>query len=296
MCKRTLKKVKKLAFIILIFTAIFNFIPTSAQAIDLIIQEGKVRLSIAPGGTKAGTIHLRNTSSEPTAVRAYFEDWYYLPGADGSKEFKPAGTMPLSCASWVNFTPAEFTVPPFADQIINYIVKVPKDVVGGHYAVLFFETILTKPMPEGGVGVSVAVRLGSLFYIEPEGTIKREISIDNLSLERSSESEPLIVNLSLKNTGNTDITAYGNFDLMDKTGMVYARGKFDEAYTFPGDKAALKGEWREPISAGKYDLIITLDLGKALEEAEMGRGPIIVKEADVEIGSSGEVLSVSALR
>jgi hypothetical protein len=287
---------KKTVLIILIFLSIFNFIPKSAQAIDLVIQEGKVRLSIPPGGSKAGIIHIKNSSSEPTAVRAYFEDWYYLPGADGSKEFKPAGTMPLSCASWVSFTPADFTIPAFGNQTVNYIVKVPQNVVGGHYAVLFFESILTKPIPEQGIGIGTAVRLGSLFYIEPEGTIKRDISIEKLSLERISKSSPLTMNLNFKNSGNVDITASGSFDLMDKTGMVYARGKFSDVYTFPNDPATLKGSWKEPIAEGTYDLVLTLDLGRALEETNTGRGPIIVKEAEVKIGSEGEVLSVSALK
>jgi hypothetical protein len=120
--------------------------------------------------------------------------------------------------------------------------------------------------------------------------------IDNFTLERASGSLPLFVKLDFKNTGNVDITATGTFDLIDRTGMVYARGKFDEAYTFPSDNATLRGEWKELISAGTYDLIITLDLGKALEEAGMGRGPVIVKEAAVEIGPSGKILSVGALK
>jgi len=204
--------------------------------------------------------------------------------------------MPLSCAPWISFSPAEFTIPAFGNQAINYIVKVPKDVVGGHYAVLFFETIMTKPVPEQGIGLGVAVRIGSLFYIEPQGTIKREIGIEKLSLDRTSENSPLNISLDFKNSGNVDIIASGNFDLMNRAGMVYARGEFNQVYTFPNDVATLKGKWKESIPAGKYDLIITLDLGKALEEAQMGRGPTIVKEASVEIGPSGEVLSVSTLK
>ncbi len=274
----------------------FYSIPKITQAVDLITEEGKIRLSVAPGSTKSGVIHLKNTSSEPLAVRAYLDDWYYLPVADGSKEFKPAGIMPLSCASWISFNPAEFTIPAFGSQVVNYVVKVPKDVVGGHYAVLFFESVLTNPMQQEGVGVAVAVRLGSLFYIEPEGTIKRDVTISQLSLERVNENAPLIVKLDFKNSGNVDITASGTFDLIDKTGLVYARGKFGQAYTFPNDTATLKGEWKESIAAGTYDLVITLDLGKALEEAGMGRGPVVVKEANVEIGPSGQVLSVGALK
>ena len=287
---------KKINFLVVFLAILFCFSVKSASAVDLIIEEGKVRLSVAPESSKTGLIHIKNISSEPISVRAYLEDWYYLPGADGTKEFKPAGAMPLSCAAWISFSPAEFTLPPFGSQVINYIVKVPKNVVGGHYAVLFFETMLPKPIVEEGVGVAVAARLGSLFYVEPEGTIKREISIKDFSVEKPQEDLPLTLNLGFKNSGNVDITATGSYDLIDKTGMVYARGKFNDVFTFPGDSAVLKGYWKEPIAQGKYDLIITLDLGKALQESGMGRGPTVVKEAAIEIGPAGTVLSVSTLK
>ena len=287
---------KKFLFLVVMFSCIFNFLPSTASAVNLVINEGKIRLSIPPGSTKTGLIHIKNTSEETVAVRAYLDDWYYLPGGDGSKEFQTPGTLPLSCASWINFNPAEFTIPPYGNQVVNYIVKVPQGASGGHYAVLFFETLMAKPVPEEGIGVGVAVRLGSLFYVEAEGSLKREMTIGNLSLERASGSTPLKVNLELKNTGNVDITASGTFDLIDKTGMVYARGAFNDVYTFPNDTGTLSGEWNASIPAGNFDLVITLDLGKAQEEAEMGRGPVIVKEANIEIGASGKVLSVSALK
>lgn len=287
---------RKFIIIGIIFFILFSVIYSRAEAFNLIVEEGKVRLSVPPGSMKTRVINVKNSSAEPIFIRAYLEDWYYLPGADGSKEFKPAGTTPLSCANWINFTPAEFTIPAYGKQAVNYIVKVPPGVFGGRYAVLFFESIVNEPNSEEGVGFGVVVRMGSLFYIEPEGTINRKISLDNFSVEKKSRNLPLTVSLNLTNSGNVDITASGTFHIIDNTGMVFARGEFNEVYTFPADKAVLKGEWKEPLPAGKYDLVITLDLGKALEEANMGRGPIIVKEADLEIGPSGEILSVSELK
>ena len=138
--------------------------------------------------------------------------------------------------------------------------------------------------------------MGSLFYIEPEGTIRRTVEVSNLSVTREKENVPLFISLDMKNTGNVDITASGTFHIINKEGMVYARSEFEKVYTFPQDKGTLKGEWRESIPAGIYDLIITLDLGKALEEAEMGRGPVITKEAEIEIGAYGQVVKVGDLK
>ena len=42
---------------------------------------------------------------------------------------------------------------------------------GSNALVMFFESLIARALPETGVGVNVAVRVGALFYIEPKGTI-----------------------------------------------------------------------------------------------------------------------------
>ena len=286
---------KKNFFVVSVLLLWFVFLIRPAEAINLLVEQGKVRLRIAPGQTKSGTIAIRNTESQPSDIRVYLEDWYYLPAADGTKEFRPKGTTPLSCASWINFSPAEFTLPPYGKATVNYNVKVPENASGGHYAVMFFETMLAEPGAIEGFGVGVAARMGSLFYIEPEGSIRNSLEIGALSVSREAKG-PLLINLGLKNTGNVDITTSGTFHMIDKQGMVYARGEFNTVYTFPTDSGTLKGEWNESIPAGIYDLVITVDAGKALEEAGMGRGPVITKETEIEVGAYGEVVKAGELK
>ncbi|MFH1414310.1 MAG: hypothetical protein ABIG56_05640 [Candidatus Omnitrophota bacterium] len=279
-----------LAFIILSFG--------TSEAINIIrVDQAKIRLSIAPGSTKAGSITIDNPTEQSKYIRAYLEDWYYLPSADGSKDFKPAGTTNLSCADWINFVPAEFTLPPFGRQVINYTVRVPQNAQGGRYAILFLEhTKAPGDSPVEGSGFGVAVRVGSLIYIEPEGTIERKAELLNPVIERESNDNDLIVSLDFQNTGNVDLTAGGSFDIIDKEGMVFARGEFNNVYTFPGEEAKFIGSWSLPLERGKYDLILTIDIGRALAETNMGKGPVIVKEAELEIGRKGEVVKVGDLK
>lgn len=262
-------------------------------------DQPKVRLIIPPGQSQAGRIELKNSSNEPKAVKIYVEDWVYTDDT-GSKKFMPPGSADLSCANWISFAPAEFTVPAFGKQYVNYTVRVPKDAMGGHYAILFFESAMggePQEKTEAMVSMPVAIRIGSLFYIEPEGTINRTAQLGKLSLERKSNDAPLAINLDFKNTGNVDIIAGGNFSIIDKQGMVYSRGEFsNKIYTLPQDIAKLTASRKEPLPKGKYDFIITLDLGGALEELSMGRGPVVTKEARIEIGQNGEILEVGELK
>ena len=43
-------------------------------------------------------------------------------------------------------------------------------------------------------------------------------------------------------------------------------------------------------------MVVTVDIGKAQEEAGLGRGPIITKEAEIEFGYNGKVNRVGQLK
>ena len=272
------------------------FFSVSARAADVVqINPPKTRLIISPGSTQTGTINVLNNAKEAKKVKVYLEDWVYLPACDGSKDFRPAGTTELSAANWISFVPAEFTIPAYGRQVINYAVKVPPDAGGGHYAVLFFENYLGEQRPpREGVSVNLSVRVAALFYIEPKGTIKREARIDELKISKKEDKFYITVNFT--NVGNVDIPVEANFFIIDEKGMVYTRGDFNEIYTLPQNTALLTSYWKEQIPKGKYDLILTVDISRALKEAGLGEVPAITKEAQIEIGDNGEVTRIGELR
>src|SRR3989339_1435984 len=291
--RRFLPSIKKIVFIASFFLVSFTNL---SRAVDLpVMSQPKVRHVIAKGEKYFGELVLSNPSSETRSIRLYLEDWRYAPGADGAKEFFPAGSTQRSCAPWIKFTPQEFILPPQAQQKIHYTISVPdKDVEGGYYAVLFHETVFgqAEPAKEDRAAIDLTVRVGTIVYVEIKGATKREGIIDNLSVEREPYKNRLEIELDVKNTGNVDITAGGTFHVIDKKGVVYARSGFNKAYTFPGDTAKLKANWdihNEPIPEGAYDMVVTVDIGKAQEEAGLGRGPIITKEAEIEFGYNGKV-------
>jgi hypothetical protein len=188
---------------------------------------------------------------------------------------------------------------PYGRQRVSYTVKAPEGISGSYYAALFFETDLAKP-PEGGegvgAGINFAVRIASLFFVEAQGTALRQGELSNLSVVKSPDSGGLNITLDFKNTGNTDIFCGGSYHIMNDEGIIFARGEFNDAYTFPNESAKLEAKWKNLLPKGSYIIVFTLDLGKAQEEAGTGRGPVITKEAEISIGDAGEVLSVGRLQ
>ncbi|MCM8793721.1 MAG: hypothetical protein NC898_04570 [Candidatus Omnitrophica bacterium] len=281
------KRVLFFCFILFLFFSL-------AEAATLRLNQTKIRLIILPGETKTGVIEVDNPSSEEVNVKAYLEDWKYSLNQDGTKEFFPPHTLPLSCSGWISFSPSEFSIPPFGRRSIEYTVNVPKEAKGGHYAVLFFESLLGKSDLKENVGINVIVRIGALFYIEPEGTTIRKAEIENLSIEKE-ERDKTKITLDFKNSGNVDITTKGTFHIIDREGIIHARGDFNDVYTLPQDSARLVAIWKGSIPEGRYDLVITLDLGKDLKELGIG-APVITREAEIEIGKNGEVLRIGKLK
>ncbi len=278
-----MKKIIYLFLSLAFFTLIFN--PPAASAITVRIDQPKIRLTIPAGESKGGVINVENPSSQTIMVRVYLEDWLYRSAADGSKDFFPPATTALSCANWITFAPAEFTIPPYGRGTVNYTVSCPSGAQGGHYAVLFFETSLGKTQDEQGVNVLVVGRLGALFCIEPADTIRRQAELTNLTIVGSFGNQAiqdLDIKLDFVNTGNIDIAPEGTFYIMDKKGLIVTRGEFSKYYTLPGDKTAISSTISQKsasqMSEGEYDLIVTIDLGGIPE----------VLEARLKIDPSGK--------
>ena len=286
----------KIGFLLILFFSVFI---RSASAVDLpSINKSKIRLLISPGKAEYGEIVVENQGPEPRSMRVYLSDWEYLPLADGTKEFLPVSSTPLSCASWISFSPAEFTLAPFSKQKIDYAVKVPDSASGGYYAALFFESVFAKagtPKEGMSVGMNLVIRIATLFYIDVEGTVKRTALIDNLLFKKDAQNAQYSIGLDFQNSGNVDIAAGGAFYIMNNEGIVIARGSLNDLYTFPGSSAKLGATLKDNLPEGKYDLVFTVNLGKALEEADVGRGPLVTKEVKLSIGQEGKVLEISQL-
>jgi len=292
---------KNIKYLFLLLVCFFLSL-SIANAAHFSLDQAKVRLVIPPGGSQTGEIRIDNISGENLDVRVYWEDWAYAQGNDGSKDFLASNSTTYSAAKFVTFSPGEFIIPPFGRQTVSYVVRLPEDAKSGYYGVLFFESTLGKyaspgdsDISERQAGIDVALRMASLFYIETKGKNNRKAEIGNFSLSGNKDGSPLLIEAEFLNAGDVDLTAGGSFNIMDSKGMVYARGKFKDVYTLPGNKTKLTAEWKNGISQGTYSLIATIDIGKSQEESGLERGPVIVKEAKIQIGPAGEIVSVRQL-
>lgn len=292
--------IKKLKILLILFATVGNLLFLSGAAFAasgniIKLDQAKIRIKAPAGKTAVGQIEIRNPSDEIKKVRVYALDWVYSNEL-GEKEFFVPETKPLSCSKWISFAPAELSLNPSAKEYVQYTVKIPEDVKGSYHSILFFESLMgeAKESPEAMAVVPVSVRVGCLVSVEVEGTVERSAKVENLSITREQESYKIEADLT--NTANADITVAGSFNIVDKQGMVFGRGEFDNRYTLPGNKVKVSSQWKGKLAKGTYDLVLTLDLGISLEEVGVGRGPLKVLETDLEVDDNGNVVKVGQLR
>lgn len=250
-------------------------VPTCASAATIRIDEARVRIELAPGETKTGQVHVSNPTDGTVSVRVYTEDWEYLDTGNGDKDFFPAGTLPNSASPWITYNPSQLTIGPYGKDVVDYTITAPAGVEGGtRYSILFFETALGVGQNEEGASVSVAGRIGSLFYVDIAGTVRREGSIELLTFTPGRGNKPAVIKTVFKNTGNTAIVLEGEFVLMDADGSVKARAKLNPIYSREGSTTSQESEWAGRLAPGTYDGVFTFDLGE---------GQLLVQEQKILI-------------
>ena len=263
----------------IIFAIIFFATYEEAAAFSINVSPPSVRMSVPQGETRSGTITVENKTDKPMDMRAYAEDWTYAP--DGGKQFVPAGTTPLSCAKWISIHPQKFRVEANSRIGVQYTISIPADASGGHYAVIFFESVVSEgEAASGNMMVRFAGRIGTIIYQETEGRVNRVGSITSFICGRPDQNSPLKLNLTLKNEGNTHIIAQGVANIIDKDGNVFGRKELGPINTLPGDTREYTAEWLGDLNEGTYDVIATLDTG--LDSP-------LVAEAVLKVSSSGGI-------
>lgn len=252
--------------------------PRAAVALNLTNNRPIVQESLASGEAVQGSIDVANHGPDPMRVRVYLQDWRYTASGDGEKEFAPPQTFPRSAAGWISVFPATLELPPRGRGSVEYVIRVPKDrpLDGGYYAVLFFESVIgeqpAESTAERSAKVQFAARLGSLFMIDVNATVKRQARLLSVSIAPPGASSPLAIRAQFANDGNTVLRCDGFFHLMSAGGLVAARGQLPARYVWPGERVPVAAEWAGAPAPGSYTTVLTYDCGGELvvsEEAEL---------------------------
>lgn len=278
---------KKLTLFLLLMVLLACEVRAETEAkkgFGLSIAPSVVRLKGKPGLSQDSAVRVFNNGVSPLQVLSEVSDVGNRVDENKNlvREFFPPGTLPFSCAKWILLREEEFILPPGESHEAKFLLSPPPDASGGSVCVVFFRGV---PAPDGGAGpgaektkatIQIQPRLGAMIFHEVEGTVQRTGHLTDVSVEAPTAGSPLKLRYVFKNTGNADILITGNFYLLDADKALVSKADLKPIRTFPGDEGHGETEWTGNLSPGKYQLVITFELGPETQE-------VIVKELELNI-------------
>ncbi|MFH1709668.1 MAG: hypothetical protein ABH860_01185 [bacterium] len=219
-------------------------------ALSINIDPSNIKVVLRSKETKTGEILVQNLGGTRLKMKAYTEDWIYAP--DGSKVFMKPGSSVYSCSSWIKLDPEDFELSPKEDKKVKYTIIAPENVSGGHVSVMFFEA-LTERLE----GIAVSGRIGSIVYQDTEGDIKRSGEIKDLFVIASAEGDPVSVNFSFNNNGNTHISSKPIIKILDGDRPIVEKNLMN-LNALPGDTKTSVITIDELLKEGRYKAQVEL--------------------------------------
>jgi hypothetical protein len=232
---------------------IIGVLASSAYSLSINIDPSNVNATLKPGDTKDGEILIQNLGDSKIKIKAYTEDWIYAN--DGSKVFMKPGSSVYSCSSWIKLDPESFEVSSKESKKVKYTITSPSNASGGHVSVIFFESIIDKYE-----GIAVAGRIGAIVYQNTEGDIKMSGDIKAFSVLASAEGDPVILNITFENNGNSYLAAKPSIKIT-KDGKTVVETQPMNINTLPRDTKVSAIKMNDPLTEGDYKAEIELSFG-----------------------------------
>lgn len=220
-----------------------------------------------------------------TQFKLHVQDFYRSEDLKQSF-YKDPGTLPQSCAPWVQINPVETAVDPGTTLDAKISIVVPGDAKpGGYWCVLCVDQVpdpLAPPLPDGSIGMRclASITLGIYVDIEPVNIQGR---ITAVSIDGQSAS------VTVADTGDCPVFASGRFEFVrpgQTAPFVSVPIAKTTIYPQPINSARLSVTLpgSDKLPSGSYLVRVVVDIGLdhyigVQKEIELSRDDLAVKQA-----------------
>ena len=250
-----LKKRKKAAlsaFIVFAMTGgVLPFLSSTeaAESQSIVVQPAKTEVTGRPGQNIKESFIVINRGNSTVKLTLSVKD-FRITDENGKMEFFNKEQEPAS--DWIIPQFVEIGVTPLQTKKVEFIVSIPKDISpGGHYGAIILETKEENS--------SQTKKFGTLVLLTVLG--KDAVSggkISDFSISKAQDQDPIKINLSLQNSGNTHLTTQGNIIFTNWKGEKIGEYNPGELTVFPGTTRNFSWEWRDHSLSGFYTAEVKL--------------------------------------
>jgi len=178
--------------------------------------------AVEPGQVVADAFQVRNDGAAPLTLAIYASDAFTT--REGNIDLLPAGEPATDAGSWVSLDAAQVVLQPGETATVPFSLGIPADARPGDHTAGIVAS-LTSDDPEAQVQVDR--RLGSRMYIRVAGELAPAVEVSAVSVDYSGMWNPLALGeltatYSLRNTGDTRVTAVTSLDVSGPFGAAAA--------------------------------------------------------------------------
>lgn len=277
---------------VVILSALFllgGSVPLRAQ-LGLALVPMRQELKLAPGQEASGALKLSSESGAKVRIRAELDDFNY--DATTTPQFErnipqEAGT---SCKTWLTLNPMEIELDQGGFLLVRYTVHVPPSTPEGSYncAVGFTTLRPADANPGAGVGMHMAVRIVSAFYIQV-GSPAVAGALKDIKLEMIPPPEPqegttpkdarpagptwqaVVV---LENQGKMYFRPSGKLEVIDAAGKTVETQDFPSLAVLRERTQRIVFPLKTDLQPGHYQLKVDVDIGTG--EIQQGTADVVV--------------------
>ncbi len=253
---------RNLIFVALVAIFVSTFAGTS-HALNINIDPPRIELSLKPEEEKSGFVIIQNKDETGSIhIKAYIQDLVYLP--DGSNDFLPVGSTPWSLKDYMKIGPTEFDILAGKQEMVRYVVSLPKEARGGYYGVVFFEATV-PPSEFLKIGANINVRLGTIMLVTAENTDIIKVRMKAIKVDVGGKEQNINVSCTVFNEGNVIARPNGTVKFIDMNKSVVAEVPInkDKGGVLPNTARTYLTDYKEAIKKGVYYAQVVLDYGGA---------------------------------
>ncbi len=249
---------KSLISLLIVFAPIFSFamqissfsgVPIKG---DMILTPAKIELSMDSGSKSIQYINIINRLGVDAVFNLDTEDFSPASERDGGVALGRAINVSSSLMRYISFDKAPFVLKHGQGARIPITINLPNIVrPGGLYGAVLISGI---PIRNESGATKVVTRLGTLFFVKVNGTLKPTGVLKNVIFNNGQFV------IQFKNDGDIYLNPYGIIDIYDSEQRLVRQTQIDPWFVLPGSSRT-RTITISNLSAGSYIANIALNRG-----------------------------------
>ena len=222
---------------------------------DILLSPARVELSLDPGDRSVRYLNIVNRTGKDVAFKLSIED--FSPSDDprgGVVLDKTIAGIRSSLKEYISVDSSQFILAHGEQARIPVTVLIHKDVrPGGLYAAVI---ISSAPLKESSGAAKVVTRLGALFFVKVNGTVKHSAVLKGATFLDDK------IEIVFENNGDVYLDPYGTIDIYDRFKKLISKINIDPWFVLPrSTRSRMVALPVSDLSVGRYTASISMNRG-----------------------------------